>query len=468
MRDLRARFICFPSVIPVNKKTEVTIFPNDPSRRFVEGKEYELFVVGLRDDQTDYHHPNHKPIDYRIEKGCMVFDFTFESEQEYSVRFAEKGESKTKISVYALEEDLYALRPLKGDFHAHTYYSDGHDGISMIAADYREEGFDFYTLTDHNRMFTSKLSHNLFDGVPLGIHAVYGEEVHTPGSLIHIVHAGGNKSVCEQYIKNPENYMSEIKEIEKELSDISEQYRERAAMAIWTTRKIHEAGGLAIFVHPFWMPDRYNVSKDFCKILFDLKIFDAFELLGGIYSKLNNMNITLWHEQSLLGNKLSLVGSSDSHNHDISLGIYARRFTYVFAKDNTTEAIVEAVKNGYCVAGELELNNEKQPRFYSNELRFVLYAHFLFENYFPETQRLSFGEGVLMRRYARGEEVAELLAQFKDTVKEFYEKFFGLAPSPRLTDRVENFLDKCLEEQRNGPETKGSSLGVYGPNVRRE
>ena len=317
-------------------------------------------------------------------------------------------------------------------------------------------------------MFTSKLSYELFDGIPLGIHVVYGEEVHTPGSLIHIVHAGGNKSVCEEYIKNPERFESEVKEIEKEIPNVSEQYRERVALAIWTCKKIREAGGLAIFAHPFWMPDRYNVSKDLTQILFDSKIFDVFELLNGIPSKFNNLQLALWQEQNLRGNALPALSSSDSHNHDLAKNTFARRFTYVFAKDNTTEAIVDAVKNGYCVAAELAKNDEREPHFYSGQLRLVLYAHFLFENYFPETARLSFGEGVLMRRYARGEEVAELLAQFKDSVKDFYEKFFGLAPAPRLNKRVEAFLDRCLDEQRKGPETKGSTLWVYGGNERRE
>ena len=41
------------------------------------------------------------------------------------------------------------------------------------------------------------------------------------------------------------------------------------AMAKWACNKIHEAGGLAFFCHPFWSPRCYNVSKDFADILFD-------------------------------------------------------------------------------------------------------------------------------------------------------------------------------------------------------
>ena len=61
--------------------------------------------------------------------------------------------------------------------------------------DYREEAFDFFFLTDHNRMYTSEYAAKLYGEIPLGMQILRGEEVHTPGSLLHIVHAGGSESV---------------------------------------------------------------------------------------------------------------------------------------------------------------------------------------------------------------------------------------------------------------------------------
>ena len=66
------------------------------------------------------------------------------------------------------------------------------------------------------------------------------------------------------------------------LDHVPEYYRRKTAMAHWACQKIREAGGLSIFAHPFWMPRRYNVSRDLLDILFDEKIFDALELLNGI------------------------------------------------------------------------------------------------------------------------------------------------------------------------------------------
>jgi len=469
MLNSHPKLQCFPSVVPVGKETKVTIFPRDNSRRFSEDKEYELLVWGMRDDMLEYHSPIVYPLTFTIENGCLCFTHTFEIEQEYMIRFHENGQADIKLFIYAVEEDLYNLRPLKGDLHVHSYYSDGQDGVAMVPANYREEGFDFFSLTDHNRMYTSQLINELYKDIPLGMHMMIGEEIHTPGSNVHIVHVGGKKSVCNQYIKDTEGYEKEVDEIAETLSYIPEQYRRRTAMAKWACDKIHEAEGLAIFPHPFWSPRCYNVSKDFADILFDEIDFDAFEIMGGINAKNCNLQVALWQEQIMKGNVLPVVGSSDSHNHIFSDNVFGKRFTIVFAKSNTTEDILDAISKGYSVAAELSANNEEEVRIYGSQLRLVLFAHFLFENYFNETMRLCFGEGVLMRRYAEGEPVGELLASFADTVENFYKQFYGITAAPIITEKNATFLDKCLEMQRNvGPKTKGGIIEFIGRNGYRE
>lgn len=470
MFNSHPKFTCFPSVVCVGKEIEVSIFPRDNSRRFRQDKEYELSVLAMRsDDMLDYHSPLPYPHPCEVKNGCLCFTHTFKQEEEYVIRFREKGQADTKIYMYAVEEDLYQLRPLKGDLHTHSYYSDGQDGVAMVPANYREEGFDFFALTDHNRMYTSKLINELYQDIPLGMHMMIGEEVHTPGSNLHIVHVGGKESVCNQYIKHTDDYEKEVDEIAETLSHIPEQYRRRTAMAKWACDKIHKAEGLAIFAHPFWAPRCYNTTKDFTNILFDEVDFDAFELLGGISSKGNNLQIALWQEQAFKGNIIPVVGSSDSHNHNFADNSFGRRFTIVFAKSNTTEDILDAITKGYSVAGEISPDSDDDVRFYGSQLRLILFAHFLFTNYFNETMRLCFGEGVLMRRYAEGEPVGELLASFADSIENFYQKFYGKVPTPILTEKNSAFLDKCLEMQRTvGPETKGSSIYLYGTNPNRE
>lgn len=282
MTNAHPKFICYPSVVKAGQETVITVFPMDTSRRFREGGSYELGVYGLMDDQIDYHTPAPLEHAFTVSDGCLHFTHFFDKEQEYRIRLKSDG-MLTILSMYAVEEDLYALRPLKGDFHSHCWYSDGSDGVTMTPADYREEGFDFFTLTDHNRMFTSLLAKKMYDGVELGMHIIPGEEIHTPGSNVHIVHAGGKESVCERYINDPATYEAEVAAVEATLTHIPQQYRNRIAMAKWACQKAHEAGGVAIFAHPYWQPDQFNISADQASYMFGEKMYDAFELIGGKY-----------------------------------------------------------------------------------------------------------------------------------------------------------------------------------------
>ena len=263
-------------------------------------------------------------------------------------------------------------------------------------------------------------------------------------------------------------YEKAVNEIAEKLSHIPEQYRRRTAMAKWACNQIHKAGGLAFFCHPFWSPRCYNVSKDFADILLDEVDYDAFEVLNG--SNVHcNMQLALWQEQAFKGNMLPVVGNSDSHDHCFSDPTFGKLFTIVFAKSNTTKDILDAISKGYTAAVEFSTTNEKDVRVYSSQLRFVLFSHFLLENYFTETMRLCFGEGVLMRRYAEGEPVGKLLSSFADTVENFYKQFYGITMSPVITKNNMDFLDKCLEQQREiGPKTKGSIIEFIGRNPNRE
>jgi predicted metal-dependent phosphoesterase TrpH len=234
-----------------------------------------MSVIGLEEDELDFISsiPCSHPCE--VKNGCLHFSYVFETEQEYGIRFREKGTKQlTKLYMYAVEEDLWSLRPLKGDLHTHSYYSDGEDGIPMTPANYREQGFDFFSLTDHNRMFTSELAAELYEDIPLGMNIIRGEEIHTPDSQLHIINVGGQSSVCDRYIRYEAEFEAEVADIERTLTHIPKQYRYRVASAKWACNEIHKCGGIAIFAHPYWKPRRYNITKEFADYLFEENIFE--------------------------------------------------------------------------------------------------------------------------------------------------------------------------------------------------
>lgn len=55
----------------------------------------------------------------------------------------------TRSDVYALESDLYNLKPLRGDLHCHTVFSGGFETPDMVVKATKKHGFDFIAITDH-------------------------------------------------------------------------------------------------------------------------------------------------------------------------------------------------------------------------------------------------------------------------------------------------------------------------------
>jgi len=138
MRNAHPRYMCYPSVVCVGAETEVTVFPRDLSRVFRPERKYSLCIFALGEDFIGYHDALTYDHPFVIEGGCLKFSHAFTTEQEYAIRILDSDGAEVVVPLYAVKEDLYALRPLKGDLHSHTWYSDGQDGVSMVPADYSE------------------------------------------------------------------------------------------------------------------------------------------------------------------------------------------------------------------------------------------------------------------------------------------------------------------------------------------
>ena len=456
-------YAVWPVVVPADKPTDMIITAAERAFLLRENEEYTLTIVPTYGDEPDYYVPaGAKTFTAVAHEGVLKFAYTFEGEQEHLIILSQGEKKLQEMNVYSLKEDMIDLVPLKGDFHGHSYRSDGRRDPAALAGHYREQGYDFFSLTDHNRYFPGNEVDTVYAGVDTGFTRVLGEEVHAPGSIVHIVHVGGKKTVTEFYVLDRPGYESVIAEYEKKVPEnIPAQYAARYARAMWATERIHEAGGLAIFPHPYWQPGKsrmHNVCDEFAEILLKSGMFDAYELIGGMGQVGNNRSVALWGKLRAEGLKIPVVGSSDVHGLERSKE-FPHYFTICFAKANENDAIIDAVRNGLSVAVEaVGTEYERHFRCYG-ELRLVSYAQFLLQHYFPKLQRLCQGEGAMMRSYAMNEAPAAVVEGMAQVCRDYTLRVLG-KKAPQLPDaQMLKLEDEWREVQlARGPITKGGQV----------
>ena len=459
----------YPSVLPVGKTVTLTILAAELLYLPKEGTTYTLTVVAADGDENYYAPTQITELSLSAEEGVLRFSYTFPAEGTYRIRLAEGAVRLCDTAVYALENDLYGLIPLKGDLHTHSRRSDGARDPAALAGHIREQGYDFFALTDHNRYYPGLEIDETYKGVKTGFVRIPGEEIHAPKSPVHIVHVGGDRSVASEYIHNREKYEAEIKEYEARVpADLPQEYVYRYARAMWATDKIHEAGGLAIFPHPYWHPagNTVNLPEPLTRKLLSSGMFDAFELLGGATQVDNNRQLALWQEARAAGCVIPVVGSSDVHSL-AKAHSFPHVFTLCFATEKTPEAILAAVKAGNTVAVEGSGSDyDREYRAYGS-LRLVSYAHFLLRYYFPNAARLAAGEGVLLRAYAMGECGADAIELLAAEAEKYRARFLGTLPPVLPSAEVLAAVDRHRARQRDeGPVTKGSLVdGAENRNI---
>ncbi|MBE6604498.1 MAG: PHP domain-containing protein [Ruminococcaceae bacterium] len=456
-------YAIYPAIVQSNKKTEMVIAPTERSFMLYEGEEYELKIIPVDGDFPSYKEPTSHVILGAVAKdGVLRFSYTFEGEMEFVVWLYHNEKKLQKMNVYALESDLLGLIPLKGDFHGHSYRSDGCDDPVALAGHYREQGYDFFSLTDHNRYYPGAEIDEAYGDLDLGITRVRGEEVHPIGSAVHIVHVGGHTSVCEQYTEDPEGFVELVKPyFDKIPANVPEKYHDRYAKCLWATDRIHAAGGLAIFAHPYWTPgssQAHNVCQELARLLLTSGMFDAYELVGGMEQHGVNRSVALWNDlRAEQGLRIPVVGSSDVHavSDDYAFPNY---FTICFSKARDNDAIIDAVRKGLSVAVEASGDDHDRAFRCYGHLRLVNYAHFLLKHYFLPMQRICQGEGVAMRSYAMNDAPAALVTLQVEQTKRFCDRFFGRAEAPLPNADIAAFVARARARQLKGPITCGSQI----------
>ena len=405
----------FPRMVPADRSSEIRIRPRFEHAAFPKTEFLKVYNVPVNGYYPDGSHKNfvwdestRQPLDWRLENGVLIVNGMFAGEQEQiitvEVTHEKNPAQKTLLEfrVYSLKEDLYAVRPFKGDFHIHTTRSDGRECPCYVAAHYRQHGFDFIAISDHAKYEPSLEAIHYWEKFDLDFRLYPGEEVHSPGNSVHIINFGASHSVNDQYRADENKYRSEVKTIQDALPPMEPGLDSfPVAASEWVFERIREGGGLAVFCHPYWYATQNVISEALTSAIFKRRKFDAFELIGGFYkyqSRSNNYQVARWAEELSKGNRFPVVGLSDSHGtskfeegkdktftDSSDRDLFDWNFTVVFAGENSVPSIVEAIKNFRSVA--VCRYNGERPNLYG-DFRMVKYADFLLREYFPIQENL--------------------------------------------------------------------------------
>ena len=421
------KFDIYPKIVKIDSSVIISVVSLEEGV-FLKDSHYKIQITPLISRIDDGQISDRYLKVKCFEEKLIQFEYNFLVEQEYIVRMCKIENSHeiecAKFSLYALEDDLYHRLPLKGDFHSHSCESDGKERPEIVASRYRERGYDFFALTDHEKYYPSLNAKSFYEPLGLDFLIVPGEEVHSPNNHVHIINFGGHASVNElfQSKEGRDTTISEICELKDSFSHatLADEYVYNSCQ--WVCKHIAEVNGLSIFCHPFWQPYAVNVQSGLTQELIRSGMFDAFELVGGQTASENSRQIALYNDiREQMGYSMPIVGSSDSHG-TVNIAWFDYFKSLVFSKKNEVNEIIESVKNGYCVA--IESYPDEQVRVYGS-FRLVNYGYFLLNNWFPLHDFLCLEEGKSMREYYLGQSKRSDVEKVKFDYNRFVNKYFS-------------------------------------------
>ena len=360
---------------------------------------------------------------------------------------ADKLRELFTLEIFALRDDLYALRPYRGDLHLHSCYSacgKRYEDPRYVISVGRAAGLDFIAVTDHCQIHGSEAARKYAATLETDYRVFPGEECHMPKKRIeeffrvtgnypwmHIVNFGGREGVCRWIAEHWDEYCAEIeKRAANYPADWHEDLRRLAAVTSFTFDKIHEFGGIAVFCHPFWITShRLNLPRPVREKMLEEGKFDVIEV-PGLWKPFkpdlvdgNCLADAMWHEASIkAGRLLPIAGITDSHEAKAALG---SNTTVVFAGDGSFGSIASALRRGN--AATVTSIPGRVPTFtcHGSE-RLVAYTQFLLRNFYPLHDEYCRTEGNLMLAQLRGEVTLDDVNDFgRGRLDRLFEKFFG-------------------------------------------
>ncbi len=407
MRAEIRNYDLWPRVAPADSRQAIHLTPRYAHAALHDGATYCLHhhLAEERVTQGPCERIQHlQPID-----GALHFELELDGEQEHVLWLEEETPQGPRtvgdFRLYSLAPDLFALRPLKGDFHMHSLRSDGREAPAYVAAACREIGLDFMAVTDHRHYEPSLEARAAFAGLPVDLRIYPGEEIHPPDNPVHMVNFGGDASVNALF--NSDDYRREVQARIDALGPLPSgvdpyQY----ASCCWCFQRVRQSGGLAIFAHPYWFwHHRYTPAGPLTDHLLRTHPFDAVEIVGGfprVELESNALQLARYYEERAAGREHPCVGVSDAHGCH-SGELFGWYHTVVLAPSADLPDLVASIRALRSVAVETLPGEATRAH---GPFRLVKYVLFLEREVFPTHDALCADEGRAMFRHLEGDSLA--------------------------------------------------------------
>jgi len=341
----------------------------------------------------DYYHKD--SLDYTIKNSKILFTYSMSHIGEFIIKVNFTYKESKIVCLYCLDDEMMKLRPLKGDLHMHSIYSDGKTTPFAMALASLGAGMDFMGVTDHDNYNGSLEAIEKVEANNIDLLVLAGEEVSVGGKKDmsialgngHILSIHANQSIEDQR-KDTEKYEAELQAISETLKkeDIDKNIDvTHYAKNIWVIQKIKEAKGISILAHPNWVyrDGKYHLHQAFYKEMLKTSQLDGVEVFGEEKVKEHNNMTHLTALQTTNKHKyLAPFANSDAHDSDHEVG---DRFTIVFVKEKSASSIIAAIKSGLTCAIFKRENYEHQ---FIGKDALAQYVYFLIKEYYPKHSSL--------------------------------------------------------------------------------
>ena len=371
---------------------------------------------------------------YKIKNNTIQFTYKMPYLGEFVIKVNFTYKESKIVTLYCLDKVMIKLRPLKGDLHMHSIYSDGKTTPFAMVMSSLDAGMDFVSVTDHDCYEGSQNAIEKVKKNNIDILVLSGEEVSVGGEKDmsisqgngHILSINANKSIEEQR-KDSKKYEKELQEIVKilEKEKIDKNIDSiHYAKNIWVINKIKEAKGISILAHPNWIykDGKYHLHQAFYKEMLKSSHLDGVEVFGEEKVKEHNNMTHLTALQTKNRYKyLAPFANSDAHDSDHEVG---ERFTIVFVKEKSTSSIITAIKEGLTCAIFKRENYEHQ---FIGKDELAQYVYFLIKEYYPKHSNLKSRLAKLyIDQLINGESFDKKINIVKKKLEDYTNSFYGI------------------------------------------